>query len=76
MLLYPNPARGSATLLPVVAGATRATVTLRDVLGRVVLSQTAAGAALTLPLAGLAPGVYAVRAQLGSTSISKRLVVE
>jgi hypothetical protein len=60
LALYPNPARGQATLLGAEAGTV---VRVLDALGRVVLSTTAdaAGAAqLALP-AGLASGVYLVR---------------
>jgi hypothetical protein len=70
--LYPNPAPGGAATLSGVAPG--AAVQVLDALGRQVLAATAdaAGtAALALP-AGLAPGVYVVRA--GSAAL--RLTVE
>ena len=71
LALYPNPTHGAATLSGVQAGAV---VTVCDALGRPVTSATAdaAGtAALALP-AGLATGVYVVRA--GAKAL--RLTVE
>jgi hypothetical protein len=79
--VYPNPARGSATLLlPVALRGTQATaVSVVDNVGRTVLTRTlAAGAAeaLELPLGGLATGVYSVQARTASGLVVKRLVVE
>ncbi|SFQ50730.1 DUF4394 domain-containing protein [Hymenobacter arizonensis] len=79
--VYPNPARGMATLLvPAALRGTQATaVTVVDNLGRVVLRRTlGAGATETveLPLAGLAPGVYAVLARTAHGLVAKRLVIE
>ncbi|WP_394368976.1 T9SS type A sorting domain-containing protein [Hymenobacter ruricola] len=55
---------------------------MRDALGRAVrpeqrltVAPDGTGAA-RLPLAGLAPGVYAVRVQVAGTSFTKKLVVE
>ncbi|GAA4025133.1 hypothetical protein GCM10022409_06380 [Hymenobacter glaciei] len=79
--VYPNPARGLATLrLPAALRGQQATaVTVVDNVGRVVLSRTmAAGATetLELPLTGLAPGVYSVLARTSAGVVAKRLVVE
>ena len=79
--VYPNPARGSATLLlPTALRGTQATaVSVVDNLGRVVLTRTlAAGTAetLELPLAGLAPGVYSVQAHTAAGLVAKRLMVQ
>jgi len=79
--VHPNPAHGTATLLlpQALRGAQPIKVQLLDQLGRVVLERTlpAAGTeALELPLAGIAPGVYAVQAHTASGLISKKLVVE
>jgi hypothetical protein len=76
--LSPNPARSTATVtLPAVPGATTATLTLTDALGRPVRTQTATpGARVELNLRGLAPGLYAVQVQAGSTRGTQRLVVE
>lgn len=74
--LYPNPAHTHATVrLPVGAGP--AMLTLLDALGRAVRSQVApTGADYLLDLAGLAPGVYALRVRVGETQTTHRLVVE
>ena len=79
--VFPNPARGTATLLlPVALRGQQATaVTVVDNVGRAVLSRTlAAGTAetLELPLAGVAPGVYSVLARTAAGLVAKRLVVE
>ena len=79
--VYPNPARGTATLLLPAAlrGGQATSVSVSDNLGRVVLSRTLpAGIAetLTLPLNGLAPGVYSVQAHTAAGLVAKRLVVQ
>ena len=76
--LMPNPASGTAmATLPALAGASVATLTLLDALGRAVLVRTAAlPARVALPLHGLAAGVYALRVQAGATVATQRLVVE
>ncbi len=79
--VYPNPARGTATLLlPTALRGTLATVvSVTDNLGRVVLTRTlAAGAAetLELPLATLAPGIYSVQARTAAGLVAKRLAVQ
>ncbi|HET9503485.1 MAG TPA: hypothetical protein VFO93_08085 [Hymenobacter sp.] len=67
--LYPNPAHGAATLGGVAPGAA---VQVLDGLGRVVATATADATGTARVAAGLAPGVYAVRA--GSAAL--RLTVE
>jgi hypothetical protein len=79
--LYPNPAHGTATvLLPATPGAAQATLTLLDALGRVIQTQRvalpSAGLSHELNLRGVAPGVYVLRAQAGTTTAVRRLVVE
>ena len=79
--LTPNPARTAATLeLSAVPGAGTAVLTLLDGLGRAVRTETvalpAAGLRHELSLAGLAPGVYLLRATAGATAATRRLVVE
>lgn len=79
--LAPNPARTAATLdLPAVPGAGTAVLTLLDGLGRAVRTETvtvpAAGLRHELRLAGLAPGLYLLRATAGATAATRRLVVE
>jgi hypothetical protein len=74
--LYPNPAHGAATIkLP--SGSGPATLTLLDGLGRPVRTQLAsANTEVALDLAGLAPGVYALRVQAGAAVATQKLVVE
>ncbi|WP_460676126.1 T9SS type A sorting domain-containing protein [Hymenobacter coalescens] len=79
--LYPNPARSAVTVqLPAVPGASQATLTLTDALGRTVLTQaapmTAAGSRTELPLPGLSAGLYHVRVQAGGQQASRALVIE
>ena len=79
--VYPNPAHGTATLLlPMALRGNQATaVTVVDNLGRTVLARTLpAGTAetLELPLAGLAPGIYSVRAYTAAGLVAKRLAVQ
>lgn len=78
--VFPNPARGAATVqLPAAAGTTAATLTLTDVLGRTVQSRTATPTAdrrHELNLTGLAPGLYTLRVQVGAASAARRLVVQ
>ncbi|GAB3874354.1 hypothetical protein GCM10028824_27470 [Hymenobacter segetis] len=76
--LSPNPAHGTATVqLPAVPGATTATLTVLDALGRPVRTlSTPTNARAVLDLTGLAPGLYAVRVAAGSSTATRRLVVE
>jgi hypothetical protein len=79
--LYPSPAHGTATLvLPqALRGTSASSVQVLNSLGQVVLTKTlAAGAApsLELPLAGLAAGIYTVRASTAAGLVAKRLVVQ
>ena len=79
--LAPNPARATTTVqLPAGLGASTATLTLRDALGRtlrtVAANVPAAGLRHALDLTGLAPGLYAVQVRAGSNSGTQRLVVE
>jgi hypothetical protein len=79
--VYPNPARGAATLLlpKALRGAKATQVQVLDNLGRVVLTRTlAAGTTetLELPLSGLAPGIYSVQAHTAAGTVAKRLVVQ
>jgi hypothetical protein len=79
--LYPNPARESFTVVvPAVAGASQVTAELRNALGQLVRQQAAGlpatGARLTVPTAALAPGVYVLRLQAGSSTITQRVVIQ
>ena len=71
--LFPNPARRQATLrLPMA----NARVTVRDLLGRAVLTLQPAGTTATLDLSGLKPGSYSVQVEGGAGSATRQLVVE
>jgi hypothetical protein len=76
--LFPNPAHSRVTVaLPPFPGATTATLTLLDALGRAIRTQPAATNARTeLDLRGLAPGLYAVRVAAGGSTATRRLGVE
>ena len=79
--LAPNPARATtAVQLPAVPGATTATLTLLDALGRTVRVRTAAlpaaGRRYELELAGLPAGVYALQVAAGAAIATRRLVVD
>ena len=75
---FPNPAHGRTTVhLPPIPGTTTATLTLLDALGRTLRTQTAATNARTeLDLTGLPVGLYALRATAGSSTATRRLVLE
>ncbi|RZK23287.1 MAG: DUF4331 domain-containing protein [Hymenobacter sp.] len=79
--LFPNPARGSFTLV-VPTGLDRTTVaaTLYNQLGQVVLQRklamTAAGATAQFDVAGLALGVYTLQLSGSDAKVTKRLVIE
>jgi len=73
LALTPNPAHGTVRVsLP--DGCRR--IVLRDILGRQVLSASARASAMTLDLAGIAPGVYLVTGETGSGRNTARLIVE
>ncbi|RYY18560.1 MAG: T9SS type A sorting domain-containing protein, partial [Cytophagaceae bacterium] len=76
--LYPNPAAASATVpVPEAAGLTTATLTLTDARGRTVrTAQPAPGTNHLLDLTGLAPGLYVVRVQAGTTLATQQLTVQ
>jgi len=80
--IAPNPASGTRATVQLPAGlaAGPATFTLLDGLGRTVRTRTASLPAGTtaadLDVAGLAPGVYALRVAVGERRGTARLVVE
>jgi hypothetical protein len=81
VLVYPNPARVSFTVdVPAVPAANLVEAELLNTLGQVVRRQTAAlpagGAHFTVPTAGLVTGVYVLRLQAGTSTITKRVVIE
>ena len=79
--VFPSPAQGAATLvLPrALRGNAESTVQLLNVLGQIMLTRTLPPSgpdSLELPLAGLAAGVYTVRATTAAGLVAKRLVVQ
>ncbi|MCC2547499.1 T9SS type A sorting domain-containing protein [Hymenobacter sp. BT175] len=75
--LYPNPAHITATLALPEAGT--ATLTLRDATGREVYRaqlRPAADQTVSVPLTGLAPGLYLYQAEQAGRRATGRLVVE
>ncbi|GAB3876662.1 hypothetical protein GCM10028824_34720 [Hymenobacter segetis] len=80
--VYPNPAHRSASLvLPAVAGAAQARLTLLNALGQAVRTQTIAlpkaGETRTqLDLADVPPGLYTLRVAAAGQTASQRLAVE
>ena len=76
VLLYPNPAHGAATLRLPTTPPAPCTLTLHDALGRRVWQGQASGSATDIPLAGLAPGVYALQIGSAAGTVTRRLVVE
>ena len=77
--LFPNPTRGELTLvLPASAGLHVGQVRVLNTLGQVVQTRALAPNVTTvaLDLTGLATGVYAVQVQLGSDTVTKRVVLE
>jgi hypothetical protein len=80
--VYPNPAHIRATVVvPAVAGAARATVTLLDAQGTAVFEQPVsllghAGGTAEVPLLGRQPGLYRVQVQAGNQRVARPLKVE
>lgn len=73
ILLYPNPASTEVTLeLPFVSGFTLA---LYDIAGRCRLLLPVTTSRMTLPLGGLAPGIYALYLVGETRSYSRKLIV-
>ena len=75
---YPNPARGSFQLHLTGAASRTATVVLRDVAGRVVLTQTQPlnGADLTIDATSLKAGLYMVQVTTPEAVQTSRVVVQ
>jgi hypothetical protein len=74
----PNPAHTTVTVqLPLLAGATRAELSVRDVLGRPLRTeQVLLGTAHKLDLRGLASGMYFLQVQVGASSTQRRFLLE
>ena len=78
MQAYPNPARGSFNLHLASSSARTATIVLRDVTGRVVLTQTQplTGTDLTIDATSLKSGLYMVQVTTPEAVQTSRVVVE
>jgi hypothetical protein len=79
--VYPNPAHGRFTVqVPAVAAAISVQAELLNTLGQTVSRQTAdqspTGTTFNVETTGLATGVYVLRLQAGSTTLTKRVVVQ
>ncbi|MGI4970599.1 MAG: T9SS type A sorting domain-containing protein [Janthinobacterium lividum] len=79
--VYPNPAHERFTVqVPAVVDASSVQAELLNTLGQTVRRQTAAqlatGTTLTLETTNLAAGVYVLRLQAGSSTLTKRVVVQ
>jgi hypothetical protein len=79
--LFPNPARGSFTVVvPTELGKGTVTATLYNQLGQAVaqrkLAMTAAGATSQFDVAGMALGVYTLQLSGSDAKVTKRLVIE
>jgi hypothetical protein len=76
--VWPNPVAGQGLLhLTLATPATKATVTLRNVVGQHVASRSFSGSTTELPMANLAAGTYLLSVQLdGQAPSTRRVVVE
>ncbi|MDQ2771448.1 MAG: T9SS type A sorting domain-containing protein [Bacteroidota bacterium] len=73
--LAPNPAHDAFTVqLP--PGTTAGPAELLNALGQVVRRPAAAGAGFTVETAGLPPGLYTLRLQVGAVFVARRVEVE
>ena len=76
--VWPNPVAGKGTLhVALTTSATKASATLRNVLGQTVATRTFSGSTTDLSMAGLASGTYLLTVQMdGRTPSIQRVVVE
>jgi hypothetical protein len=76
--VWPNPVAGKGTLhVALSASATKASATLRNVLGQTVATRTFSGSTTDLSMANLASGTYLLTVQMdGRTPSIQRVVVE
>jgi hypothetical protein len=76
--VWPNPVAGKGTLhVALTASATKASATLRNVLGQLVATRTFSGATTELSMANLASGTYLLTVQMDGRAPSiQRVVVE
>lgn len=81
MSISPNPAHARfAVTLPALPGTAKATLTLRNALGQVVLTKAqallSAGTQADVEAPGLAAGLYLLSVQAGADTFTKRVVLE
>ncbi|TGE22227.1 T9SS type A sorting domain-containing protein [Hymenobacter aquaticus] len=79
--VYPNPAHEQfSVLIPAVSGATQVEADLLNSLGQVVSHHTAplpaAGTSLSVSAKGVKAGVYTLRLRAGTTTLTKRVIVQ
>jgi hypothetical protein len=76
--VWPNPVAGKGTMhVALTAATTKASATLRNVLGQVVATRTFSGSTTELPTTGLASGTYLLTVQMeGRAPSIQRVVVE
>ena len=76
--VWPNPVAGKGTLhVALSASATKASATLRNVLGQTVATRTFSGSTTDLSMVNLASGTYLLTVQMdGRTPSIQRVVVE
>ena len=73
---YPNPATDELHVSYALAGAAAARLEVRDMLGRVVWQQPASAGGATVPVRGLAPGLYLVAlVDAGQTLATRRVAI-
>jgi hypothetical protein len=78
LTVYPNPARTMAIAQVLLKGFQPLTVSVHDLTGRAVLTQSLADSPsteLSLLLSNLTPGIYVVRATTGAETTSQRLLI-
>ncbi|MEO5569306.1 MAG: T9SS type A sorting domain-containing protein, partial [Bacteroidia bacterium] len=79
-LVYPNPAHDKVTVSIEVKEQTQFNIKLRDISGRVMLSEDHTGAeglnAYEMNLRSFAKGIYMIEVQSGSNSWKTKVVIE
>lgn len=70
-VIYPNPAQNTVN----IAGAEQASITVYDVLGRMVWSQTQADNLVEMDVTSFSAGTYFVRLTKGNQTQTEKLVI-
>ena len=71
--IYPNPAHECVNLNNLPVGAT---LTLADLQGRIILTQTIQNTQMTIPVNAYAKGMYLLRITDGTSTVAKKIVVK